>query len=121
MTTPLNIVSQFLARTMVAFTLSCLVYPYRWWAPVIAFPAVMAAGGLLFRPRWRVQARYLVETRSLEVLKSLFTRMIILYVFGSAVIFQWNLGRWYGWLAGGATASALSFVIAWAQKRWLLP
>lgn len=119
MVTSLDIVSQFLARTIVAFSLGCLVYPFIWWASVIVFPVVMVAGGLLFRPRWRVQARYLIETRSLDVIKSLFARMIILYVFGSAVMFQWNLGRWYGWLAGGTVAAVGSYVMAWGQRRWL--
>lgn len=119
MDTELHLVSQFTARTFVAFAVSCLLYSLKWWTAVISFPLIMALGCYALRVRWPTHARYLVETRSLDVLKSLFFRMIILYVFGSAFIFQWHLDSWYGWLVGGVAGGVFSVVMAKAQRYWL--
>jgi len=115
----LEMVSRFTARTLVAFAVSCLLYSFWWWSAVISFPLLMVIGGYLWKPKWAVQTRYLVETKSLDVLKSLFFRMVILYLFGSAAIFQWHLGSWYGWLAGGAVGGVLAYAMVRAQRHWL--
>ena len=119
MVTHLNIIVNFLSRTLVALAISILLYRHVWWAPVVSFPAVTIAWCYAFRPRWPTQARYLMETRSEETLKSMSLRMLIIYVFASAVIFQWHTGAWYGWLAGGAIGLVFAKAMRMAQGRWL--
>jgi hypothetical protein len=54
-----------------------------------------------------------------DLSKSMFFRLVIIYIFGSTVIFQLNIGSWYGWLVGGVVGFVLSRVMVKAQRHWL--
>ena len=96
----------------ISVTFSALSYLILWWLPCIVFPICMSIGFILvgfmpesikFHPIYDFLFYVVIETG---------------YVISQCIIFQKNIGSWYGWLVGGLISFVLAGVLAGFREHY---
>lgn len=91
---------------------SVIAYFWKGWMPAISFPLIMILSAYIYKPfslLWPLHPKILELTFYLTATANLISQVII---------FQVNVGSWYGWILGVVVGLCCGGVMAGSQKDW---
>lgn len=99
----------YILEFIIAGTVSYFLYDWHWWATTISFPVLMMLGN-------QSTKGFMALSNYRRILDSMIMIVQFSYVVSQVIIFQINIGSWYGWLIG--------IIVGWLMmglmtpKRW---
>ena len=102
----------FFLRVIVATAVSVVAYSWKWWGPTISFPLIMILCAYIYKPfslLWPLHR---------EILKLSFYLTATAFLISQVIVFQVNIGSWYGWLLGVIIGLSWGGVMAGSQQDW---